>query len=99
MDCVKCGYELITRTEQVQCPQCNTWGLLADVRKVIGNGDSAFPTHAAHDNQVGMSLRDWFAGMALQGIIKSDDISYVVVASEAYKYADAMLKARNKETE
>ena len=54
----------------------------------------------------GMSLRDWFAGMALQGILRADDGSEgepvmefrnaPVYAECAYKLADAMLKEREK---
>ena len=53
----------------------------------------------------GMSLRDWFAGMALQGMYASDtenwnnDINFTVRAENAYKAAEAMLamlKERSK---
>lgn len=40
----------------------------------------------------GMSLRDWFAGMALQGILASGDKSKrEVLAGWSYQLADAML--------
>lgn len=45
----------------------------------------------------GMSLRDWFAGLALQGICASgpsSEWSSEMLAQEAYQLADAMLKAR-----
>ncbi len=43
----------------------------------------------------GMTLRDWFAGMAMQGICASGPgISNPVIAAEAYALADAMLKQR-----
>lgn len=43
----------------------------------------------------GLTMRDWFAGLAMQGIIQAapkmpDD----VIARQAYGLADAMLKAR-----
>ena len=49
----------------------------------------------------GMSIRDWFAGMAMQGIIScpGDLDGYYeedVVATNAYKMADAMLRERAK---
>jgi len=41
----------------------------------------------------GMTLRDWFAGQALVGIIAGG--KWVErVSAEAYAYADAMLRAR-----
>ena len=46
----------------------------------------------------GITLRDYFAAKAMQGIIASFPTSLPpsVTASEAaYQYADAMLKARN----
>lgn len=52
----------------------------------------------------GMSLRDWFAGMALQGLLGcqssgyeySEDFKYTAATKEAYGFADAMLAARKK---
>lgn len=56
------------------------------------------------ESQEGMSLRDWFAGMALQGLLASNgrmsDESanpQKIVALAAYKCADAMLAERAKE--
>lgn len=76
----------------------------------VKDGGPAFP----HDNlelgdrhliaQPGMSLRDWFAGQAIAGMLSNsnglmvkdkrvqDEKSY---AFAAYAVADAMLKARN----
>ena len=57
------------------------------------DGGPAFPVLTSN----GMSLRDWFAGVALQGLIANagalptDDLSFA-----AYDYADAMLKERSK---
>jgi hypothetical protein len=44
----------------------------------------------------GMTLRDYFAAKAMQGLINEQSLkSYEAVAVEAYKQADAMLKARD----
>ena len=43
----------------------------------------------------GMSLRDWFAGMALEGYI-SNSGSPMSVAKDAYDIADAMIEVRKK---
>ena len=47
----------------------------------------------------GMSLRDWFAGMALQGVAAIEDPSEIIkvdaTVRRAYLYADAMLTARD----
>lgn len=43
----------------------------------------------------GMSLRDWFAGMALQGLLANmNNALHDSWARDAYNMADAMLKAR-----
>ena len=61
-------------------------------------GGPAFPTGTAFQ---GMTLRDYFAAKAMQGICVSKDEAgtlinhgYEWIASEAYHIADAMLKAR-----
>jgi hypothetical protein len=57
----------------------------------INDGGPAFPMHP-NSWEYGMTLRDWFAGQALEGL------SYHYTAKDAvklaYEMADAMLKAR-----
>lgn len=66
----------------------------------INDGGPAFPKSDRNTGSDGMTLRDWFAGMALPGLVLSFDSSSVVVdvADIAYQYADAMLKARSAVT-
>ena len=69
------------------------------------NDESAFPVPIGNtdERQWGMSLRDWFAGMAIQGLLARGihpDIEISAqgyrdaAAVESYQQADAMLKAR-----
>ena len=49
--------------------------------------------------QEGMALRDYFAAKAMQGMLSGlladgMDIQWVQMAQDAYRQADAMLKAR-----
>ena len=44
----------------------------------------------------GMSLRDWFAGMALSSMTVSPEDSDEAIADHAYRIADAALKAREQ---
>ena len=48
--------------------------------------------------QHGMSLRDWFAGQALAGMLASEESSgtWEDFARSAYRLADAMLKERKR---
>ena len=66
-------------------------------------GGAAFPNHP--DMPIGapgegMKLRDYFAAKALQppvfSPIETEDETYERTAREAYKMADAMLKARGE---
>jgi hypothetical protein len=43
----------------------------------------------------GMTLRDYFAAQALQGIVNQSDTFWAGAAQLAYQYADAMMEARN----
>jgi hypothetical protein len=67
------------------------------------DGGPAFPGFASDiSNGDGMSLRDWFAGKAMQGILSAQVHGLGVEFAEqfaklAYKQADAMLAAREKE--
>jgi hypothetical protein len=74
----------------------------------INDGGPAFPRPAAFSNaertacteQDGMTLRDWFAGQALAGMISAVDPksegsqAIKPIAEAAYDFADAMLRAR-----
>lgn len=67
------------------------------------DGGPAFPLPDRRElgAAVGMSLRDWFAGRALSvlaGGMRKDGtaLTFNAVAEECYRYADAMLEARQK---
>lgn len=82
----------------------------------IDNGGPAFPTSVAFDpgadfgngmivrGDKGMTLRDWFAGQALVGLlIKADEANSDgwswrtgTLAGDAFLFADDMLAARAK---
>ena len=47
--------------------------------------------------QDGMTLRDYFAGQALVGLLsRSDFLRSKIIAENAYAYADAMLEERGE---
>lgn len=55
--------------------------------------------HITDQGSIGMSLRDWFAGLALEGMIAGSqglEITREEFAAGAYALADAMLKERKK---
>lgn len=65
---------------------------------ITNDGGPAFPGPCQHETRSdiheGMSLRDWFAGQALTGLLAKDQLWSAVAGREAYEMADAMLKAR-----
>lgn len=71
------------------------------------NNEPAFPSHGSMGEvcHEGMSLRDYLAAKAMQGILanpgtasdeKGADRAIQVISEISYKMADAMLKERNK---
>ncbi len=66
--------------------------------------DGKIASTLTEEGPIGMSLRDWFAGMALQGLvqlacnpnIRNLNKSITDYAVEAYQMADAMLDVRSK---
>jgi hypothetical protein len=64
-------------------------------------GGPAFPSPALQTFKEGMTLRDYFAAKAMQGLMgrawgdMDADKLFRTWANSAYKMADAMLKARH----
>lgn len=62
--------------------------------------EPVFPlTTEHHYHHDGMTLRDWFAGQALAGLMaEKDNVSAPIniLTGTAYEYADAMLAERAK---
>ena len=71
------------------------------MKAVINDGGSAFPRPVSfseeggtHRGTLGMTLRDYFAGQALTGLLSSGERSIrweETIAYDSYKIADAML--------
>ena len=67
-------------------------------------GGPAFPQVDLKDNygmlvpdrQAGMTLRDYFAAKAMQGLCANNNTDPFVISKAAYIVADAMLKAREQ---
>ena len=45
----------------------------------------------------GMSLRQWYAGMAMQGLLANTDFIYHSIAKISFAVADSMLKFEEEE--
>jgi len=64
------------------------------------NGTWAFPSIIGDSSGSGMTLRDYFAAKAMQGILSSrgnDSSKYPNLARNAYSLADVMLAARKED--
>lgn len=69
----------------------------------INDGGPAFPSTVQYDGRnicdiPGMSLRDWFAGQALAGLLASQDRATRIQdnVTQAFAVADAMLAVRSE---
>ncbi len=81
---------------------------MSDATKAKNDGGPVFPCgwtdYDSDDNAVdegestGMSLRDWFAGQAMQGMLANPYLAGTKddVARHSYGFADAMIKAREE---
>lgn len=74
----------------------------------INDGGPAFPRPVSHSDEggthfgfTGMTLRDYFAGQALAGILASANFGNVKdwIGGKAYEAADSMLAARERKEE
>jgi hypothetical protein len=96
--CIYCGQPLSTGDGEFSHLGCRPQP------QAPNDGGPAFPLPAVFSpecgtlpGQGGMSLRDWFAGMALANLTQAPGIQRMQAAAEfAYKQADAMLEARGK---
>lgn len=68
------------------------------------DGGPAFPLPVTEWNpgNAGMSLRDWFAGQALIGLLSNPNhqvgtVTFERIGQDAYKFAYAMIAARDEE--
>lgn len=93
--CLRCG-TCITEDEQ-------RGGICIDCQPAEDGEQSAFPVaaneYAGHGPSHGITIRDYFAAKALQGICAHPDTwgrQVNEVAQVAYELADAMLAARVK---
>lgn len=71
---------------------------MSDKINPFNDGGPAFPVPYNHE-AAGMSLRDWFAGQALAGLLaarRSEGTNGEWRAQMAYQQADAMLAAREE---
>lgn len=67
--------------------------------ETIDDGGTAFPIpwgQVMSDAGKGMSLRDWFAGRALTGLLSNHLCKGTIerYCRDSYRYADAMILAR-----
>jgi hypothetical protein len=77
----------------------NEQRITLEKKQFIDDGGSAFPYGFINEKGgqtivMGMSLRDWLAGMALQGILANPNVQYAnskIDARVAYQEADAMI--------
>jgi hypothetical protein len=70
------------------------------IARANAEGGAAFPVSTALHWSPGMSLRDWFAGQALAGVMANSNIkpteTFETIANHAFAFADAMLAEREK---
>ena len=60
----------------------------------IWDGGPAFPSPGAFD---GMSLRDWFAGQAMEALLETGHFNNLEeMSAHAYSLADAMIEGREE---
>lgn len=60
---------------------------------LCGPNDLAFPW----DENQGLTKREYFATMAMQGLAARPDLAYELIPREAIEMADALIEALNKQ--
>ncbi len=68
----------------------------------IKTGGSAYPVHTpaggncGPQTTYGMTLRQYYAGKAMQALIGRDNVSYYEIIESAFEFADGMIKESEK---
>lgn len=73
---------------------------MSDETKKIDDGGPAFPSHPYAGCSTGMSLRDWFAGMAMLGLLNSTAVdtqstALHITSLETGQSHDALIASRS----
>lgn len=94
----KAAFPSTVSQQRVPCAACDGTGKTSGVVMpcISCNGQG---TIVLHTHESGMTLRQWYAGMAMQGILAREGDIYDCskdVAETAFRYADAMLKEGEK---
>jgi hypothetical protein len=80
--------------------QCETLDQARGVIRALLLSDTRAPSVSLESTHAGLSLRDHFAGMAMQGLISAWGAhgigQYDEIAHHAYKIAEAMIVVRGK---
>jgi hypothetical protein len=69
---------------------------MSTTQQPIDDGGRAFPS----TNRLGMTYRQWLAGMAMQGLVSNPDVSMnslVALARATFDIADAMIAEQKKD--
>ena len=105
----KCRAILVATESGWICPQpfCGyrqNWAMMPSEEEIaavtaLSTGGPAFPC----SQHTGLTMRDWFAGQALIGLLafpgeESSQLDIQTAAQEAYEQADAMMAERAKKT-
>lgn len=67
--------------------------------RTVRENENGWGNYSVGTSNDGMSLRDWYAGEAMKGMLSNptnDDTDIPTLARKSYQCADAMLKEREK---
>jgi len=84
---------VMRRSDYRRVELCNQLGEYVYVVTQNQNNKPAFPRDHANDGHNGMSLRDYFAAKAMQGLMDAA-MPMPEIAVAAYQMADKMMEAR-----
>lgn len=60
------------------------------------NGGPAFPVFNNEEECQGMTLRDWFAGEIMKGLVANSDCDFANAPEWAFRLADEMIEEKYK---